>query len=371
MRIETAVPRHHLESLALCALCQSLQFFLLLASRGHVCVDEVVEQFIYVACVARHAALQHIVGVGLKAKQLCHFTSKVHQPLAYLEVVLAIVVDTYRISRHVKFLAQFAASAVCHERTVTGVVESKHPSLQVTFLCRHCRRLACCLWQPVKVLLVGYVKRESLVLLQQVLRELKREHRRLLGEFAQLVFPFLVEQGTRAHKSLITVLQQLFLFWCKLAVMAMNIFHPLKQFLVKSHVVGVLGEHRLHLLSKRIHLVVCLGAEEIEEHRAHASQQTIIVFVVILVENGVVEGWLLRVVYYLVQLFVVAANAFHEGLFIVFKPYFIERCCLMRGVIFLEERVYASFLYCFSLADVFLTLLYAVLVHNHISCVAL
>ena len=51
-------------------------------------------------------------------QQLSQFATKVYQPLTYLEVVFRIFVNTLRILCHIELLAQFALSAIGHERRI-------------------------------------------------------------------------------------------------------------------------------------------------------------------------------------------------------------------------------------------------------------
>ncbi len=120
--------------------------------------------------------------------------------------------------------------------------------------------------QSFQIALVGNVKRERLVLLEQVLRELQRQHPGLLRKFAQPLLSLIVEQRSTAHKAVIAVVKQLLLLGSELAVVAVHGLYSFKQLFIEPHVVGVLGQYGLHLLRQSVHLVVGLRAQQIEKH---------------------------------------------------------------------------------------------------------
>ena len=123
-------------------------------------------------------------------------------------------------------------------------------------------------------------------------------------------------------------------------MVAVYVLDALKEPLVQSDVVGVLGQDGLYLLGQGIHLVVGLGREEVEEHRRHALQEVVVALgLVVLVDDGVVEGGLRRVVDGLLYLLVVAAYAFHEGRLEVFETYAVEGYGVVWGAVGHEKRV--------------------------------
>ena len=83
----------------------------------------------------------------------------------------------------------------------------------------------------------------------------------------ELLFPLLVKERTAAHESLVAVFQQAFLLGGEFSVMSVHCLVSLEELFVESHIVGMLCEDGLYLLSQRIHLVVGLGAKQVEEHR--------------------------------------------------------------------------------------------------------
>ena len=182
MRIERAIPRHHLEVAAFHFLCQCLHGLLLLQCRWLVSVDKVVEELVDIADVRGHTVLHDEVGVGFVSQQLCHLPSQVYQPLADLQVVVLIVVRTLCGPCHKHLLPQVALCGIHHERPIAWGVEGEEPSVLSRFLRRVTGSVADRLRQSVEFFLVGDKQREGLVLLQQVLRECKAELAGLLGE---------------------------------------------------------------------------------------------------------------------------------------------------------------------------------------------
>ena len=246
---------------------------------------------------------------------------------------------THGVAGHVHLFSQLPLCSVCHERRVGGIVEREHPTLLALLLGSQCCRFAGRLGQSVQQGLVGDVQRVGLVFLQQVLRELQREHRGLLRQLAQPFLASLVEQCTGAYESLVAVVQQLFLLGSQSAVVQMHVAYPLKQPWVQPYVVGVLRQDGLHLLSQCVHLVVRLCRQQVEEHRAHAAQQVVVALVLLGIDDGVVERRLLRVVDGLLYLLIVAADALHEGLLVVFQADTVERHRVVRCVIRFQKRI--------------------------------
>ena len=175
---------------------------------------------------------------------------------------------THRIASHIHLLAQFSLCRVGHEGRVAGEIQCEYPSLQSLLLgCQGCC-FAGCLRESVELCLVGDVQLEGLILLQQVLRELQGEHGSLLRQLAQPGLSCFVEQGTRAHKPLVAVVEEHLLLWRQLTMMQVYLADALKELGVQSYVVGVLCQDGLHLLCQRIHLVIGLCTQQVEEYRA-------------------------------------------------------------------------------------------------------
>ena len=98
----------------------------------------------------------------------------------------------------------------------------------------------------------------------------------------------------------------------------------LKQSGVQTNIIGMLRQYGLYLLGQRIHLVVGLGRQQVEENSRHTRQQTIVTLILLRIDNGIVEGRFLRIVDNLLYLFIIATNTLHEGLFVVLHPYTVE-----------------------------------------------
>ena len=166
---------------------------------------------------------------------------------------------------------------------------------------------------------------------------------------AQPLFAFLVEYGAASHKALVAIVKQRLFLRGQTAVVQMHVAHPLEQPGVEPHVVGVLCQDGLYLLGQCVHLVVGLGTEQVEEYRRHAAQQVVVALVFLGVDDGVVECWLLRVVDGLLNLLVVASDAFHESLLVVFQTDAVEGHRVVRRPIGLKKRV-LMFVHCFAVS---------------------
>ena len=209
---------------------------------------------------------EHVVGICLIAKQLGNLTTEVDQALADIEVVFAIVVNALGIVGHIHLATQFTLGAIGHERRIAGTVEREHPTLKTVFLSRLGSSLAGGIRQSVELCLVGDVQGVSLLFLQQVLRELQREHGGLLCELAQTFLACSVEQSTAAHETVVAVVEKHLLLRRQATVMAMNVLDAFEEAFVETKVIGMLRQNGAHLLCQRIHIVIGLGRQQVEEH---------------------------------------------------------------------------------------------------------
>ena len=138
--------------------------------------------------------------------------------------------------------------------------------------------------------------------------------------------------------------------------MLMNIFYALKQALVQTDIVGMLGKDGTHLLSQRIHLVVGLGRKQIKEYSRNATQQIVVALLILLViytDNGIVECRFCRIIDNTLYLFIVATDAFQHSLFEIFHADTVEWGCVVRCVIRFKERVRSSFLFVYHYTNSF------------------
>ena len=342
VRIVSEIPWLHLEVIAFQFLGKCLHLFSLFDGCWLVGIDEVVQQFIHILRFACHAVAEHVVGVGLEAQELSQFTAQIHQLLAYFQVVLLVVVGADCVTGHVHLFAQFALGRVGHEWRIARIVECENPAFLILFLGCMFSCSDGCFWQTFELRLVCDVKGERLVLLQQVLRELEGEHACILGELAQFLLAFLVEEGTAAYESVVAGFEQHLLFCIQFTVrMVVNKLDALEELLVQCDVVGMLGEDRAHLLCQFLHLVAGLGTHHAREYVRHSAQEVVIVFTLFCINtgDGVFERWLCRVVYNLVGCLVVAADTFHESLLIVAELNAVEWGCIVWGAVWQEERI--------------------------------
>ena len=126
--------------------------------------------------------------------------------------------------------------------------------------------------------------------------------------------------------------------------MPMHMLNSFKKFFVEHHVVGMLCQHRLQLLCQCVHIIVGLGTKQIEEYSAHSTKQSVVFVILVFAYQGIVECGLIGVIDDSVKLFVVSPYAFNKRFLIVFESYFVERCGLVWGIIFQEERILTFFL---------------------------
>ena len=333
MCVEGRVPRLHSPLFLDGAGQRPFQFLALLDSSGLIGVNQVVQQLIDITCIRSHTTLQHVVGISLVSQQLCYLAAQVNQSFANRQVVFLVVVRTHGVARHVELFSQLPLRGIGHEGRVGGHIQGEHPSLLSHLLRCQGGGFTGCLRQSVQLCLVGDVQVECLVLLQQVLRELQAQHGGLLRQFPQFLFSCLVEQGTATYESLVAVVEQHLLLGSQLAVVQVYLADSLKQAWVQPYIVGMLCQDGLYLLCQRIHLVVGLSTQQVEEHGAHARQQVIVALILLRVDDGVVEGRLLRVVDSLFYLLVVAADAFHEGFLVVLQADTVKGHGVVRCVV--------------------------------------
>ena len=267
--IECEVPGLHLLFVTEILGKECFHLFHFFNSRRLVGVNQFVQQLIDIGCTSRHAMYHHVIGKRLIAKELCQLATQIDEPLTNLEVVLAVVMNTLRVLRHIHLLTKLAAGGISHERRHRRMVESEHPAFLLAFAGSKSSSLAGCLGKSVEVLFVGDMQLEGFVFLQQVLRELQREQTGLLGEHSQTFLPCFVEQRTATHKPVIGFLQQHVFLRSELPMMFVDVFDACEELAVECHIIGVLGEDGTHLLSQCVEVVVGLGAEHIRKHRRH------------------------------------------------------------------------------------------------------
>ena len=342
MRIESEIPWLHLEIIALQFLCECLHLCRLVDGGRLVGIDEIVQKLIHIFCGACHTMTEYVIGIGLEAQKLCQLSAQVDQSLTDFQVVLLVVVDADGISRHVHLLAEFALGRVGHERRVAREVEGEDPSLFVLLLCIMGCGSDGGLRESVEQSLIGDMQGVSLVFLQQILRELEGEHACLLGELAQLLLAFLIEQGTAAHESVVAGIEEHLFLGIELTVrMIVNELDALEELLVQGDIVGMLGEDWTQFLCQFFHLIAGFCTHHAREYIGNTTQEIVIMFpfLGIYAGNGILEGRLCRVIDNLVCGLVIASDTFHESLFVITELDAVERDCIMWGAIGQEERI--------------------------------
>ena len=247
-----------------------------------------------------------------------------------------------RVACHIHLLPEVALGGVGHERVVTREVEREEPPLLTVvlggFSCRFNGRWG----ESFELLLVAEKKFESLVLLQQILRELQREHAGFFRELAQPGFPLVVQQGSTAHEALVAFLQKGVLLGSKLTVVLVDILVAFEETLVQGYIIRVFGEDGTHLLGQGIEVVAGLCAEHAREDIRHPVEEVVVMlaFRGVHMDDGILESGCRRVVDNLVDFLIVAAYTFHESLLVVGCPDTVERHRVVRCVIGNEKGIY-------------------------------
>ena len=351
VRVVAHVPRHHHKPASLHLFGHLLHGLPLFHGHGFVGDDQVVEQPVHVPCVAGHAVFHHIVGIASESQQLCNLAPEVDEPFADVDVVGIVVVGADGVFGHIHLFSQLPSVRVGHEGRIAGEIEREHPSLLSRLPCGLCGCFDGGVGQSGQVFPVGEMQLEVLVLLEQVLRELQREHAGLLREFSQFLLVLVVEQGSASGEPFKLHLQQPLFLLGEIAVMVVYIFDFLKEPFVQPYVVGVLGQDGLHLLCQGVHLVVGLGAEQVEEDGRHTREQVVVPLglVVLVHHDGIVKGGSVGIVHNPVNLLVLASDAFHEGFFKMFQLDTVKGHGVVRRVVRFEKRVaHISFLLIFK-----------------------
>ena len=120
----------------------------------------------------------------------------------------------------------------------------------------------------------------------------------------------------------------------------MHLADAFKQLGVQPHVVFMLRQDGLHLLSQLVHLVVRLSRQQVEEHRRNPFQQVVIAIALVKgIQDGIVESWFLGIVDSLLQILVVTTDALHEGLLVVCQLNTVKRHSVVQSAVRFEKWV--------------------------------
>ena len=145
---------------------------------------------------------------------------------------------------------------------------------------------------------------EGVGCLQVVLAELYRQFGQLYLQRRESLLCVGLERGAVPFEGFIYAVEQHLLLASEFSVMFADMLHASEQFLVEQDAVAVLGEHGRELGSQHVHLVVSMGAEQVEE---------VAFGLVIVVDDGVFEGGLVGIVCQQFDGFVLLAHAFEYG----------------------------------------------------------
>ena len=128
MRIEAEIPWFHFEIFTLQFLGKGFHFFHFLFCRWLISLYQVVEKFIYMFCIACHTVAKNIVGIGFETEQLGEFSAQVYQSFADFQVVLLVIMGTYRIACHIHLFAELTLGRVGHKWRIAWIIECKDPA---------------------------------------------------------------------------------------------------------------------------------------------------------------------------------------------------------------------------------------------------
>ena len=223
---------------------------------------EFFEQMVHTFGCLRHAFPQHIVGVARKTEELCQFHAEIHQIATNLEVVSLVVVRTTRHVSAIKFLAQRTILGILHERSERRRMQREHPTFHSALL-RRCRRLFDLrLRQTRQFLALRQMKYEIVGLFDVVLRELQREFRQFRLHFFVASSLFFRQGGSRAHKTVVGVLQKHGIFAGQRRVLLLSLVdcaHSTEQRLVEHDVRAVFAQEWRHPFGQFFQLIGRVG----------------------------------------------------------------------------------------------------------------
>ena len=128
MAVVGEVPGLQLEVSAFQLARRGLDLCHLLARRLHIGIEELVEEVIDIICRLSHPLLQHIVGEGLVAQQLCVLAAQVYELLYNRLIAEFASANAERVLGHIHLAAQLAIVGVGHEGTVGRGVEGEEPT---------------------------------------------------------------------------------------------------------------------------------------------------------------------------------------------------------------------------------------------------
>ena len=208
-------------------------------------------------------------------------------------------------------------------------MERKEPALLARLPGRLCRCLQGRVGQSLEFLGRGDMEREFVGVLELVLLELQRQHAQFLHELAEAHLLVLRERSPVALETLIEVVQQPLILHVKAQALVLDSLDALEVAFVEHDVLGVLREQGLHLLCQRIHLVVGMGTEQVEERRGDPFQGAVIERV-----DGVLERRRFGIVQDALQVSILAAHALEHGLLVVLETDLVEGNRLVGGGVF-------------------------------------
>ena len=163
MRIEGEIPWFHFEIFTLQFLGKGFHFFHFLFCRWLISLYQVVEKFIYMFCIACHTVAKNIVGIGFETEQLGEFSAQVYQSFADFQIVLLVIMGTYRIACHIHLFAELTLGRVGHKWRITWIIECKDPAFFFLLFGGMRSGSFRCFWKSVELSFVCDMECKSLV----------------------------------------------------------------------------------------------------------------------------------------------------------------------------------------------------------------
>ena len=226
--------------------------------------------------VFRHTVSEDIVRGVVVAEEFGLLDTQLHLADDDRFVVMVVVVVAAGGISHQQFLAQLAVLAVLEDRRERGALGREEPLTRMTG-CRSffCSRSLGTLRQTFQLRLVFHKILVGVGLCHHVVAELQGQQRELLIDSFEALFLVLRQVGAVVCKGLVGLRHKAHLLGVEtqLLTLVVNKLHALEEFVVEDDAVAQLREHRTHLLGDRVHLVVAVRLEDIEEHALYAVQQ--------------------------------------------------------------------------------------------------
>ena len=236
-------------------------------------LQQVVQQFIDVLFVLRHAVAQHTGRIVLVTHQVRQLQAGVHDILHHLTVV-QITLRGFGVVGHIELLAQRTVLGILHERGVAWVGQVEDPTRHVVVLRLLRRSLNDGRRQAGQIRRIGDGQFIGVRGVQDILPILQRQEGQAFAELAELLLALLRKRRTVLLERFIGLRQQHLLLrrQPQRILLQVNRLDPLEQGSVQRHVIGVLRLQRRDLLGEAVHRGAGLGLQQIVENILDTGQ---------------------------------------------------------------------------------------------------